>query len=232
MSLIPLPKNQRKMIQSIYNTLHTFYGPQDAWWPSETSFEVILGAILTQRTSWHNAQLALENLKAYGTSSPSDWDRLPKEKLQELIYPAGFFKLKTSGIKTICQFILQNYDGNAENMKKIPFKKVRMSLLDLNGIGPETADAIVLYSLEKPTFVIDEYTKRLFLRLGVFPAGNKYNDWQNFFINNIDTDTVFSQQYHALIVEHCKQICSKRPLCQGCPLNEICDYYQDNRIFH
>ncbi len=113
-------------------------------------------------------------------------------------------------------------------MKKILFKKIRMSLLDLNGIGPETADDIDLYSLEKPTFVIDEYTKILFLRLGVFPAGNKYNNWQNVFINNIDSDTVFSQHYHALIVEHCKQICSKIPSCQGCPLNEICDYYQDN----
>ena len=100
--------------------------------------------------------------------------------------------------------------------------------MGLNGIGPETADAIILYCLGKPIFMIDEYTKRLFRRLGVFPPGNNYEAWQDFFMNNTDPNTIIFQQYHALIIEHCKLKCSKKPLCQGCPLNETCDFYQNN----
>ena len=223
-----MPANYKKIIQNIYYSLHSFYGPHSKWWSSETSFEIILGAILTQKTSWHNVELALKNLKSYGTTNPSTLDSLPEEKLQELIYPAGFFKLKAARIKTICQFILKNHQGNAENMKTIPLKKIRASLMELNGIGPETADAILLYCLEKPTFIIDAYTKRLFRRLGVYPNGNDYKAWQNFFIDGLNSDTKKFQQYHALIVEHCKQKCSKKPLCQGCPLRETCDFYKNN----
>ena len=223
-----MPTNHKKTIQNVYDSLLTFYGPHDKWWPSDTRFEVILGAILTQRTSWLNAERALKNLKVYGTTNPSTLDSLPEEKLQELIYPAGFFRLKARRIKTICKFILKNFDGNIENMKTIPLNELRLYLIGLNGIGPETADAIALYCLEKPTFVIDEYTKRLFLRIGVSPYGNHYEDWQNFFITSTNSDTAFYQQYHALIVEHCKQMCSRTPLCHKCPINKICDYYRDN----
>ena len=153
-----------KSITEIYQTILKTYGKQN-WWPAETPFEVYVGAVLTQNTNWKNVEKAIENLKRENLITPEAILSCPEEKLQELIKPAGFFRQKARYLKNLCHFVEKN--GGIENLKRIEMESLRKELLKVKGIGKETADSILLYGLNKPSFVVDAYTKRLFSRLGI-----------------------------------------------------------------
>ena len=214
-----------KYMQQIYNILLKNYGKQ-GWWPISGSYfpnklddksklEIILGAILTQNTSWKNVEKALTNLRKHNLI---DIDNLLKtKKLAELIKSAGYFNQKAERLKIIANFLKNN---PIKELQKIETNELREILLEIKGIGPETADSILLYAFEKPIFVIDAYTKRIFSRLGFCKKETTYEDLQTLFHKNVDKNTY--NEYHALIVEHAKRFCKTKPECEGCILRKVC----------
>lgn len=207
----------------IYQRLYQYYGPQ-GWWPASHAFEVIVGAILTQNTAWRNVELALENLRHLGLLSWSPMLSLSLDELQAHIRPAGFYRRKAECLKAICHW-LKDQRG-LDNIKLKGFLDCRRTLLDIKGIGLETADAILLYALDKPAFVIDKYTHRLTTRLANKNMAFNYDALQNSFINSLDENLLVYQEYHALIVIHAKEFCKASPDCTDCPLNDSCHYYR------
>lgn len=204
-----------KLLEDIYYTLLNEYGYQK-WWPlkdgKEPFLEISLGAILTQNTSWKNVEKALENLIKENLISFEKLENIPEELLHQIIKPAGFYKRKS---KTIKEFV--------KKTKKIDRKKIdRDFLLSIKGIGKETADSILLYALEKPVFVVDAYTKRIFSRVGILEKNADYDEVQIVFEKNLPKDVNLFKEYHALIVEHGKRFCRKKPLCENCPLKDLC----------
>ena len=200
-------------IQQVYDILFKEYGPQH-WWPCSTKekkFEMIIGAILTQNTSWSNVAKAINNLKQADLIVPDKIIAVDIAKLKELIRPAGYYNQKAERLKIIARFFKKN--------KAI----TRESLLKVKGVGPETADSILLYAYNQPYFVIDTYTKRIFTRLGISKTED-YDELQQMFQNNLKKDTKLFNEYHALIVNLGKNICRKKPLCNECPLSSICKH--------
>ncbi|MDQ3704667.1 MAG: hypothetical protein M3437_05475 [Chloroflexota bacterium] len=212
------------VLLAIYRTLLAHYGPQH-WWPTTTGsrWEVMLGAVLVQRTTWRNAHRALENLRsALGPSGLSDPARLlsvPDSRLLELLRPAGHFNRKPRTLKLLARLVLEH--GGIDALVTSPSSTIdlRARLLGTWGIGPETADAILLYALGRPMFVADAYTLRLGSRWGVLAPGASYGEVQRTFSENLPEDQGLLNEYHALIVEHGKQLCRPAPLCDRCPLN-------------
>ena len=195
----------------IYETLLDSFGPQD-WWPMQRGFipkgwEVELGAILTQNTSWKNAEAALKNLKSAGIVSREDVIRIPEKRLASLIRPSGYYRQKAKKLKGLAGF-----SGEPDREK----------LLGIWGIGRETADSILLYAYGKPFFVVDAYTVRVFSRLGLVGKDWGYERIREFFEENLPRKASLYKEYHALIVELGKRFCRKKPLCQKCPLNKAC----------
>jgi endonuclease-3 related protein len=241
-------KNQPPPLGKIYKTLLKFYGPQ-GWWPGDSSFEVVVGAILTQNTSWQNVEKAINNLKSKNLLDPHKIHRTPAKKLASHLTPSGYFNIKSKRLKSTLKYLIERYDGNLKRMSRRQLHPLREELLQVNGIGKETCDSILLYALNKPIFVVDAYTKRIFSRLGLISENATYDETQEFFMNNInDVDswgrqngdritnhqsritnpasriTVFNE-YHALIVRHGKILCRKKPLCNECPLLSLsCNY--------
>jgi endonuclease III related protein len=207
---------EKKLVR-IYNALYTSFGPQ-YWWPGETQFEVAVGAILTQNTNWGNVEKAVKNLKARRLLRPSALHNLPHENLAELLRPAGYFNIKAKRLKNFVGFLMENYQGSMKLMKKEPLEAIRNKLLEVNGIGPETADSIILYALEKPVFVIDAYTKRVLSRHNILGPDEPYDFYQDLFHSNLKKNIRLFNEYHALIVKLAKENCRTRPLCSGCPL--------------
>lgn len=192
-------------------------GPQK-WWPGETPFEVCVGAILTQNTSWTNVEKAIANLKNRGVLSPHGMYALPPEDLAALIKPAGYFNLKTKRLRNFLKFLIEEYDGDLERMKGEGASSLREKLLSVRGIGPETADSILLYALEKPVFVVDAYTRRIFLRHGAISEEADYHEIQDHMTRHLDTDAATFNEFHALIVNVGKNWCKSRgPDCEHCP---------------
>lgn len=192
-------------------------GPQK-WWPGETPFEVCVGAILTQNTSWTNVEKAIANLKSRGLLSPEAMYALPPEELAALIKPAGYFNLKTKRLRNFLKFLIEEYDGDLERMKGEGTASLREKLLSVRGIGPETADSILLYALEKPIFVVDAYTRRIFLRHAVVSEEADYHEIQDHLTHHLETDTAIFNEFHALIVNVGKNWCRpKNPDCENCP---------------
>jgi endonuclease-3 related protein len=192
-------------------------GPQ-SWWPGETPFEVCVGAILTQNTAWTNVEKAIANLKSRGVLEPRAMDALPPAELAQLIRPAGYFNIKTKRLKNFLKFLIDEYDGDLERMKGERTDSLRVKLLAVRGIGPETADSILLYALEKPVFVVDAYTKRVFTRHGVLSEEAEYHDIQDPFARHLDGDIHTFNEFHALIVHVGKKWCRpKEPDCERCP---------------
>ncbi len=208
-------------IPLIFERLLARYGSQH-WWPADTPFEVMVGAVLTQATAWTNVERAIASLKEADALSPAAIRTMDAETLATLIYSSGFHNAKALRLKALVRYISDAYDDDIEAMRLQNGAKLRRELLSVNGIGDETADAILLYALGKPSFVIDAYTRRLFNRLGIVPDSESYSAFQRMFINNLQQDTALIAEYHALIVQHCKEACRKRPLCEGCCLLEIC----------
>lgn len=207
-------------IRNIYDTLSRCYGPQH-WWPAETSFEMMAGAILTQSTAWTNVEKAVANLKEAEVLSPSEFRKLSDAELAALIYPSGYYNAKAKKLKALANW-LETYDNELSAVKAVAPDKLRQELLGVHGIGPETADSILLYAMELPFFVIDAYTRRLFSRLGISPEGDSYDDWQDLFTNALERDAGLYNEYHALIVRHAKDCCRPWPECPECCLKDYC----------
>ncbi|PCH49260.1 MAG: endonuclease III [Flavobacteriaceae bacterium] len=210
----------------IYQDLLSHYGEQH-WWPAESAFEMMVGAILTQNTNWNNVEKALHNLREAGVLDADVLATCNRETLETWIRPAGFFRQKTKSLFKLCLFY-HDHKG-VKGMKRWPMKVLRHFLLDVHGIGPETADSILLYAIEKPVFVVDTYTKRIFHRLGILPERiHKYNDVQHFFHQRTSSVLSLYQQFHALIVIHAKEHCRKKARCDACPLLHCCQYEYEN----
>ena len=211
---------------TIYRRLLDRYGPQH-WWPAETPFEMIVGAILTQAVTWKNVERAIANLKAAGVLSPEAIHALSEEELAELIRPAGYFNAKARKLKAFVAALMERRQGDLDAFFAQELPRLRAELLAIHGIGPETADAILLYAAHKPIFMIDAYTVRLFTRLGLAREGVRYQELQRLFMENLPPDVSLFQEYHALIVAHAKETCRKRqPRCPACPLLDLCPYGQ------
>ena len=207
----------QKRLLKIFHTLLESFGKRN-WWPGETGVEIIIGTVLTQNTSWKNVEKAITNLRNHNALCIDILYGMDKERLAELIRPSGFYNIKSIRLKNIINVIHDEYNGNIHDLKEINIWKVREKLLEINGIGRETADSIILYALNKPIFVIDTYTKR-FLNNHKIHDGNKgYDELQDFFMKNLPHDTYLFNEFHALIVCLCQSFCKKAPLCKGCPL--------------
>jgi endonuclease-3 related protein len=205
----------------VYRRLFAAYGPQH-WWPAETSFEVIVGAILTQSAAWTNVEKAIANLKAADALSPRGLARLTEAELARMVRPAGYFNAKTRKLKAFVEMLQAGFGGELERLLTAPLGELRGRLLATHGIGPETADSILLYAAGRPAFVIDAYTRRLFSRLGVAPQNETYDSWQSLFMANLEADPGLFNEYHGLIVRHGKEVCRREPRCEECPLLSGC----------
>ncbi|OGI15013.1 endonuclease [Candidatus Micrarchaeota archaeon RBG_16_49_10] len=210
------------MLLGIYNDLYQHFGSQH-WWPAQTPFEVIVGAILTQQTSWNNVEKAIVNLKREKILDPKKLREIESEKLETLIKPSGYYRQKTKKLKNFMGFLFERHGGKLEELFGQSIEQIRMELLSVKGIGKETADSIILYAANKPTFVIDAYTVRAFNRIGVTKEKD-YESLKKFFEDNLPKDVNLFNEYHALIVALGKNYCRTNPICGKCPLRERCDY--------
>ncbi len=213
----------KRSIRRIFDLLLGYYGPLH-WWPAETPFEVCVGAILTQNTNWGNVEKAIANLKREGLLSAEALREVSEERLAGVIRPAGFFNVKSARLKEFVRWLFERHVGDLERMFAGDWRKLRDELLRVRGIGAETCDSILLYAGGKPSFVVDAYTRRLFSRLGLVSAAAGYEEVRALFMGHLPADVELFNEYHALIVEHCKVYCRKKPLCGDCFLRTLCPY--------
>ena len=207
----------------IYRLLLTFFGPQ-RWWPADSPFEVAIGAILTQNTNWRNVQRAIDNLRAADALTVRGISRLTENQLARLILPSGFYAVKASRLKNYLSYILDDYGGDFFDSLSGNLTDKRSELLSVSGIGPETADSILLYAGGHPTFVVDTYTKRVMFRHALAPADAGYEKVRSLFMENLPADASLFNEFHALLVAVGKQFCRpKEPRCAGCPLAILYD---------
>ncbi len=211
----------RDKLMTVYRRLFDSLGPQ-GWWPAKDQFEVALGAILTQATSWRNVEQAISHLKGARVLNPAGVTNTPARRLSVLIKPSLYQNTKARKLKSFTQFFLNEFEGSFKLMSKQPTDTLRERLLGVWGIGPETADSILLYACDKPSFVVDAYTKRVFSRLGFLKEDESYENVKHFFEENLPRDVQLYKEYHALIVAHAKSCCKKKPECSACALNHGC----------
>jgi len=209
-----------KKLPEIYQRLYHAFGPQH-WWPGDSPFEIAVGAILTQNTNWANVEKAIGNLKKKMVLNSTSIYKMKTEKLASLIRPAGYFNIKAGRLKSFINFLMSEYHGSMKRMRNEEMHTLRTKLLNVHGIGPETADSILLYALDKPFFVTDAYTKRVLSRHNIIKHDASYDHIQNLFQSTLEKDAVLFNEYHALFVKLGKTYCRKKPLCRGCPLEEI-----------
>jgi endonuclease-3 related protein len=195
-------------------------GPQQ-WWPGETPFEIVIGAILTQNTNWSNVEKAIKNLKTAGKLSPEEIYGLGITDLAQLIRPSGFFNIKARRIKTFIDWLFSKYGGKLHEMFAQDLQTLRNELLAVKGIGPETADSILLYAGNFPTFVVDAYTYRILSRHGFIPEETTYDEMKAFFEENLPRDVKLFNEYHALLVNIGKMFCRPKKFCEQCPLRDF-----------
>ena len=206
----------RSLLEMHQLLLHHF-GPQK-WWPGETPLEVMVGAVLTQNTNWTNVEKAIRNLNAKGLLSLKALNAISTQALAEEIRPAGYFNIKAKRLKNLVRFFFERYNGSIEGLSNEAIGSLREGLLSVNGVGPETADSILLYALERPVFVVDTYTHRILLRHGMADEQMTYHELQEMFVDHLPEDLNLFNEFHALIVRAGKGYCKKRPLCSDCPL--------------
>ncbi len=207
-------------LMEIYNILLSAFGPQN-WWPAETELEMMVGAILTQNTSWNNVEKAILNLKEKNLLSIQELSQITASILAEYIRPAGYYNLKVKRLKNLINFIVERYNGDINTLFSLDTEAIREALLTVKGIGLETADSIVLYGAGRPIFVVDTYTHRILTRHGLIEEEAGYNDVQSFFMDNLPNDVELFKEYHALIVKTGKEFCRRKPLCSECPLDNL-----------
>jgi endonuclease III related protein len=205
-------------LKKLYKKLFTAFGSQ-GWWPGDTQFEIIVGAILTQNTAWTNVEKAIHNLKAARVLQPGKMHNLSEKALAKLIRPAGYFNIKARRLKHFLNYLFDNYGGRLDQMFRKRADALRRGLLSVNGIGPETADSILLYAGSHPVFVVDTYTKRILLRHMIIEQDAGYDEIQRLFMQNLPHDVNMFNEYHALFVNIGKYFCkNSRPVCSRCPL--------------
>ena len=204
----------------IYRALFKAYGPRH-WWPGETPFEVMVGAILTQNTSWRNVEKAIGHLKEKRVLKTEGIYKLRKSKLASLIKSSGYYRIKADRLKSFVNFLFEGYNGDIEKMREESVEELRRKLLGVRGIGPETADSILLYGLKKPIFVVDAYTKQILSRHRIISEKASYEEIQGLFMNHLPLDERLFNEYHALFVHLGKTLCKKIPKCDICPLRGI-----------
>jgi len=202
----------------MFNLMLDRFGPQH-WWPGDGPFEMMVGAILTQNTNWTNVEKALARLKKDNLLSVSEIYEVSTEKLAEYIRPAGYYNLKSKRLKNLVGMLVDEYEGDISMLFNEDIDSQRMTLLSVKGIGPETADSIILYAAKKPSFVIDTYTYRIMSRHNMVDEQVTYDELQNLFMESLEPDHGLFNEFHALIVRTGKDYCKKVPKCDNCPLN-------------
>jgi endonuclease III related protein len=204
-------------IREFYDALREYFGPQH-WWPARSPFEVMVGAVLTQNTNWTNVEKAIANLRREGLLAPRALYDLPRERLAGLIRPAGYYNVKTARLSNLVAAIVEDSGGDLERFFEGSVWALRERLLAINGIGPETADSIILYAAKKPTFVIDAYTCRVAARHDLIYEPAAYDEVKALFEDSLPADAALFNEYHALLVQLGKRFCRKEARCEGCPL--------------
>jgi endonuclease III related protein len=216
--------SSRNKYRLIFNVMYNKYGPQH-WWPGETPFEIMLGAVLTQNTSWSNVEKAINTLKMNGALDPQTIADTKYEELAAWLTPVGYFNVKATRLQLYCSWYLDS--GQFEQLNTCDTLELRKALLSVKGIGPETADDILLYAFTRPIFVIDAYTRRLFSRLGYIKGDEKYETLRTLFEKKLgqqaDKIQLFNE-YHGLIVHHAKYYCKTKPVCDECCLQKHCNF--------
>jgi endonuclease-3 related protein len=208
-----------KKLRSVYDRLLEAYGLQH-WWPADSAFEVMVGSVLTQNTAWINVECAIDNLKRARTLSAGRILAADREQLADWLRPSGYFNIKARRLRNFCQWYVK--EGGMRALKHRDTQTLRHQLLSVNGIGPETADDMLLYAFNRPAFVIDAYTRRLFSRLGLITGNEGYEKLRHGFENALGPDVQMFNEYHALIVIHAKDICKVTPRCKECVLRRQC----------
>jgi len=208
-------------LMEVYERLYDHFGARH-WWPAESPFEVCVGTILTQNTAWTNVEKAIAALRLNDCLTPEAVWKIAPEQLAVLIRPAGYFNVKSRRLKDFVDWLFRYHAGSLEGMFAGDWQELRAELLHVRGIGPETADSILLYAGGRPSFVVDAYTRRLFRRLGLLAESAGYDGTRSLFMETLPADVQLFNEYHALIVEQCKQFCRTKPVCNGCPLQEVC----------
>lgn len=207
-----------RALRRYYRRLHRHFGRQH-WWPARTRLEMILGAVLTQNTSWRNVEKALGNLRRARALSAAKLLRFPARRLTTLLRPAGYFRQKTRFVRSFLKHLERNYGGSVARLLRRPAPELRSELLGLPGIGPETADSILLYAGGHPVFVIDAYTRRILTRHRLAPEGARYDELQDFFHRHLPPEAKLFNEFHALLVAAGKNYCHRQnPDCPACPL--------------
>lgn len=214
-------------IRGVYDVLYVTYGPQ-RWWPAETAFEVMVGAILTQNTAWSNVEKAISALKGQGLLTPAAILAAPLPQLAACVRSSGYFNVKAQRLRTYCEWFLDH--GGLDALSGWSTEQLRHDLLAVKGVGSETADDILLYAFDRPVFVIDAYTRRIFSRLGLVTGKEGYERLRAIFESGLGQDVALYNEYHALIVRHAKHVCRPEPLCQTCCMRELCHYAHDSAI--
>ncbi len=207
-------------LTEIYELLYAAFGPQ-RWWPGETPFEIITGAILTQNTSWANVEKAIRNLKSADLLTAEALHRIDVSQLAQLIRPAGCYNVKAKRLKSFRDWLFDNYDGALASLERVNTDQLRAELLAVKGIGRETADSILLYALGRPVFVVDAYTARITVRHGLIEPDADYEQLRELFESNLPRDTQLFNEYHALLVRAAKEFCKPKAKCPGCPLEKL-----------
>lgn len=211
----------RKKLLKLYDDLYAEYGELN-WWPAETPFEIIIGAILGQATAWGNAAKAINNLKAANVLDPKGMSQLSQDELERLILPSGYYRAKAKKVRAFLTHLQAYHNNQLNSLFDQELPTLREELLSIYGIGEETADCILLYAAKKPSFVVDTYTYRLFERLGWFTGKFHYGRLRGIFMENLPHDRQMFNQYHALIVRHGARVCQKTPQCDKCMLRSQC----------
>jgi endonuclease-3 related protein len=204
-------------IQHVYDALYTRWGPQH-WWPADTRLEMMLGAILTQNTAWTNVEMAIENLRIAGALNLAALERASAKQLARWIRPAGYFNQKAGYIKAMTRTLRDRFDGSLHRLFALDTPALRRELLSWKGVGPETADSILLYAGKRPVFVVDAYTRRFLRHHGWCEEKASYAEIAHLFTDDLPPDARLFNEYHALIVRLGKEHCKAKPQCNGCPL--------------
>ncbi len=208
----------KQVLTRVYSTLYRHFGPQ-YWWPADSVFEIIIGAILTQNTNWQNVEMAISNLRKAKLLHAKKLYLLKTKKLAQLIRPSGYYNIKAKRLKCFLKFLFNNYNGSLSKMLNKDLLSLREELLSIKGIGEETADSIILYAAKLPIFVVDAYTKRFCQRHRLTDINASYAETQKVFMDNLKEDARLFNEFHALLVRLGKEFCLKtKPKCKECPL--------------
>ncbi len=215
-----MSKQIRTTLLTMHRRLSEHFGPLH-WWPGDTPFEIAVGAILTQNTNWSNVERAIANLKEERLLSPKALYAAPQKRLARLIRPSGYYNVKAGRLRCFLEFLFDDFGGSLEKMFRTPPDELRERLLAVKGIGPETADSILLYAGGKPVFVVDAYTRRVLSRYGLVRDKADYEEIRRFFEENLPRDVRLFNEFHAQFVNLGKHYCKPKPRCEGCPLAKM-----------